>query len=91
MAYRPALALVLIWPCRGSQHSTPILPSTPDGTRNDPVMVSDGGGSTLTELYASEVSDMSQDNVYDLNNNNNDKSNDKTQTHDLAEGAPEDT
>ena len=74
----------------GSQHSSPILPSTPDGTRNDPVVVSDGGGSTSTELYASEVSDMSQDDVYDLNNNNNDKSN-NTQTPDLAERAPEDT
>ncbi len=75
----------------GSQHSTPILPSTPDGTRNDPVVVSDRGGSTSTELYVSEVSDMSQDDVYDHNNNNNNKSNDNTQTPDLTERAPEDT
>ncbi len=76
----------------GSQHSTPILPSTPDGTRNDPVVVPDGGGSTSTELYSSGMSDMSKDDVYDNDNdnNNNGKSKDTTQTDDLTERAPED-
>ena len=57
----PSLSAILAM--LGSQHSTPILPSTPEGTKNDPVVVSDGGGSTSTELYASGVSDMSQ---YDI-------------------------
>ncbi len=58
----------------GSNQGTPILPSTPEGTRKDPILVSDEGGSTSTELYASGVSDISQDeNPLDQNNNNNEK------------------
>ncbi len=50
---------------QGSQHSTPILPSTPGGTRKAPFLVSEDGGSTSTELYVSEVSDLSsQEGVY---------------------------
>ncbi len=61
----------------GSNQSTPTLTSTPTGTRKDPILVSDGGGSTSTELYANEVSDISQDeNPTDTNNNNNDKETD---------------
>ncbi len=56
----------------GSNKSTPILTYTPEGTRKDPILVSDEGGSTSTELYASAVSDISQDeNPLDQSNNNN--------------------
>ncbi len=66
----------------GSNQSTPILTSTPEGTRKDPILVSDEGGSTSTELYASGVSDISQDeNPFDCNNNNNDKETNDTDTN----------
>ena len=69
---------------------TPILPSTPEGTTNDPVVVYDGGGSTSTELFASGVSDISQDeNPFDGNNNNNDK--ETSETKDNQTGVTGDT
>ena len=71
----------------GSNQGTPILPSTPEGTRRDPILVSDEGGSTSTELYASGVSDISQDeNPFDQNNNNNEKESTGTNTKDNQTG-----
>ncbi len=71
----------------GSNQSTPILSCTPEGTRKDPIMVSDEGGSTSTELYASGGSDISQDeNLFDQNNNNNEKENTNTGTKENQTG-----
>ncbi len=79
---------------QGSTHSTPVLPSSPDGTRKAPFLVSEDGGSTSTELYASEVSDLSshEEGLSDKNNNNNDKTKTTTdnQMDATGEGAPED-
>ncbi len=53
-------------------------------------MVSDGAGSTSTELYANGVSDISQDeNPFDVNHNNNEK--DTQDTQDNQTGVTGDT
>ena len=60
--------------------------------KKDPILVSDGGGSSSTELYASGASDLSlqEEGQADTDNNNNAKDNPNTQTSNSEERTPGD-